>query len=102
MCQTCVTAFDTAATNGVILAAFAVNLLNRIRGRFSHQSRLEREMAVWEANADFVESLGHDPLSILGVPPAIPTIPSPAHSEIETSRCNRNRLTTGISPEEVR
>lgn len=83
MCSTCVTAFDATATNGVILVAFALNWWERLRSRFNHRSRLEREVATWEANADFMRSLDLDPLSVLGAPPAIPATSLPAHPQTE-------------------
>ena len=75
MCSTCTTALDAAATNAVFLAAFAANGWERLRDRVQRRPRLERELATWEANAEFVRSLDLDPLATLGAPPAVPTRP---------------------------
>ena len=72
MCATCVTVFDTAATNAAIVAALALDGWERLRDRLSGRSRTERQLATWTANADFVRSLGLDPLTVLGAPPTIP------------------------------
>lgn len=72
MCSTCTTAVDVAGTHAVILAAAAANGWERLRDRVAGRSRSERRLATWEANADFVRSLGLDPLETLGAPPAVP------------------------------
>ena len=72
VCSTCVTVFDTAATNAVIVAAFALNRWERLRDRLRGRSRTERRLATWMADADFLRSVGLDPLTNLGAPPAIP------------------------------
>ncbi|NIR39451.1 MAG: hypothetical protein GWN79_18755 [Actinobacteria bacterium] len=72
MCATCTTAIDVAGTHAVIVAAAAANGWERVKDRLAGRSRLERRLATWEANAEFVRSLGLDPLATLGAPPAIP------------------------------
>ena len=72
MCSTCTTAFDAASTNAVLLAAVATNCWERVKDRARGTHRIERDLAVWEQNADFVRSLGLDPLMTLGAPPAVP------------------------------
>lgn len=72
MCSTCTTAIDVAGTNAVIIAAAAANAWERVKDRLTGRSRLERRLATWEANAEFVRSLGLDPLATLGAPPAVP------------------------------
>ena len=66
------TVFDTAATNAVIVGAFALNRLEQVWDRLRGRSRTERRLANWMADADFLRSLGLDPLTNLGAPPAIP------------------------------
>ncbi|MEZ5166038.1 MAG: hypothetical protein R2695_05945 [Acidimicrobiales bacterium] len=73
MCQTCTTVVDTAATNAVFIAAFAVNRGTRVLDRFRGRRRLDRDLATWEANARFMRSMGHDPLAVIGAPPAVPS-----------------------------
>lgn len=72
MCSTCVTVFDTAATNAAIVGAFALNRLEQVWDRLRGRSRTDRLLANWMADADFLRSLGLDPLTNLGAPPAIP------------------------------
>lgn len=72
MCSTCTTAIDVAGTNAVIIAATAVNGWERLKDRVAGRSRVERRLATWEANAEFLRSLDLDPLETLGAPPAVP------------------------------
>lgn len=72
MCSTCTTALDTAATNAVLIGAYAVNKWDRVKDRLQRRPRLERDLRTWEHHARFMRDLGLDPLSTLGPPPAIP------------------------------
>ncbi len=72
MCVTCTTAVDVAATNAVLVGAYALNRWERIRDRLVGRSRLERDQATWESNAAFLAGLGLDPLATLGAPPTVP------------------------------
>ncbi|MCB0971590.1 MAG: hypothetical protein KDA97_08755 [Acidimicrobiales bacterium] len=72
MCTTCTTMFDVAATNAVLGAALISNRWVRVRDRFRGIGRLERDVRTWEENAAFVQTMGLDPLTTLGAPPAPP------------------------------
>ena len=74
MCTTCTTVFDVAATNAVLGAAVLSNQWVRVRDRVRGIGRLERDVRTWEENAAFVRSMGLDPLTTLGAPPAPPTV----------------------------
>ncbi|MDH3705512.1 MAG: hypothetical protein OES57_05560 [Acidimicrobiia bacterium] len=73
MCSTCTTAFDAVSTNAVVVAAVAANGWDRLRDRARRRPRIERELENWQRNADFLASMGLDPLATLGAPPAVPT-----------------------------
>lgn len=72
MCSTCTTAIDVAGTHAVVAAAVAANGWERVKDAVVGRSRLERRLATWEANAEFLRSLDLDPLETLGAPPAVP------------------------------
>lgn len=76
MCSTCTTAFDAIGTNAVVAVAVAANGWDRLRDRMRRRPRLERELENWQRNADFVTSMGLDPLATLGAPPAVPAAPA--------------------------
>lgn len=78
MCTTCTTVFDVAATNAVLGAAVISNQWVRVRDRFRGIGRLERDVRTWEENAAFIRSMGLDPLTTLGAPPAPPVADSDA------------------------
>lgn len=72
MCSTCTTAFDTLAWNSAIGLAFATEGARKVRDRIRGRRPVDRAMADWSANADFVRSIGLDPLEVLGAPPLVP------------------------------
>ena len=74
MCSTCTTAIDAAATNAVLFAAFVSTRWDLVSDRFKGRSSLGRELAVWEANAEFTRSMGLEPIEVLGAPPAVSVI----------------------------
>jgi hypothetical protein len=82
MCATCTTVIDVAAINSVVILAGVANGWNRVCDLLAGRSRTSRQMEVWEANASFIRSLGLDPMSTLGPPPAAPI---PAHVDESTS-----------------
>ena len=53
---------------------------DRVRGRRA----VDRAMDDWSANADFVRSIGLDPLEVLGAPPLVPVEGDPPVSEPRT------------------
>lgn len=81
MCTTCTTMFDVAATNAVLGAALVSNQWVRVRDRVRGIGRIERDVRTWEENAAFVRSMGLDPMTTLGAPPAPPLVDADGDAE---------------------
>ena len=77
MCSTCTTAIDTLGWNTAIGVAFASEGVRRLRHRLAGGRVVERQMADWDADAEFVKSVGLDPLEVLGAPPLVPDPAAP-------------------------
>lgn len=85
MCSTCTTALDTLTWNSAIGLAFASEGVRRVRDRVRGRRPVERAMDDWNANAEFVKSVGLDPLEVLGAPPLVPAHdPLPAEEPAPT------------------
>ncbi|MDH4169787.1 MAG: hypothetical protein OEW42_09380 [Acidimicrobiia bacterium] len=71
MCSTCTTALDALGTNAVVVAVVAANGWERLKDRAQRRPRLERQLDTWRENADFMRTMGLDPLGTLGAPPTV-------------------------------
>ncbi len=66
--------------NGAGALAIAATGASRVRDVLRGRSSEQRRSEVWTQNASFMRSLGHDPVAVLGPPPA------PSSSAIAASR----------------
>ena len=71
MCMNCVTSTEAVVINGVGFLALAQAGLDRVRDFVAGRSSTERRAAAWDANAQFVRSIGLDPAAVLPARPVV-------------------------------
>jgi hypothetical protein len=68
VCTSCMTNADAVFWSGAAAVPLAVHAVTRARDRLRGETSRRRDAAYW-SNTAFVESLGLDPVDVLGPPP---------------------------------
>ena len=78
MCVNCVTSAESVVANSVIVAAISRGAWERARDLLAGRSASQRRAEIWDANARFLASMGHEPEAVLGTRPVVEPGPAPA------------------------
>lgn len=72
MCSGCISSGATLAMQGSAAVVIAQGSLRRLWSWHGGQDAFARRRAIYQANCDFLASMGLDPERVLGPPPVIP------------------------------
>ena len=82
MCMNCVTSAEAVVINGVGFLALAKGGFDRARDFVAGRSSTERKAAAWDANAQFLTSMGLDPAAVLPPRPVIEPARAPVFAPV--------------------
>ena len=75
--MSCVSSTESLAICAAGASTMAKAGLDRLGDLIAGRPPVERRQAAWDANAEFLAGLGHDPVLLLGARPVAP-VPVPA------------------------